>query len=58
MPSGDIYSSLGDTLLPAAEQNGPEGEGAAGESTNPAVFQQDESLPRTSYVMPYLLPLR
>lgn len=28
VPSGDIYSSLGDTLLSAAEENGAEGEGA------------------------------
>lgn len=58
VPSGDIYSSLGDTLLSAAEENGAAGEGAAGESTNPAVFQEDESLPRTSSGMLYLLPLR
>lgn len=50
------------TLLPgtrcSAERNGAEGEGgAAGESTNPAVFQEDESLPRPSSAMLYLLPL-
>lgn len=34
------------------------GGGWLGESTNPAVFQEDESLPRTSSAMLYLLPLR
>lgn len=34
------------------------GQGWGGQSTNPAVFQEDESLPRTSSAMLYLLPLR
>lgn len=39
-------------------ETGARGRGRPRESTNPAVFQEDESLPRTSSVMLYLLPLR